>query len=81
MSILKRHVSQILMTSSKPVKTLQQTTALTFLSNEKQEPFTRNIQFSISATFYGKNQGSIYISFLFDDNDELLHKYQRVSQE
>jgi len=62
------------MTSSKPVRTLQQATALTFLSNEKQEPFTRNIQFSISATFYGKNQGSIYISFLFDDNDELLHK-------
>ena len=60
------------MTSSKPVRTLQQATALTFLSNEKQEPFTRNIQFSISATFYGKNQGSIYISFLFDDNDELL---------
>ena len=41
-----------LMTSSKPVETLQQTTALTFSSNEKQELLTRNIQSRISATFF-----------------------------
>ena len=40
-----------LMTSSKPVKTLQQTTALIFLSNEKQELLTRNIQFQYQRNF------------------------------
>ena len=64
------------MTSSKPVRILQQTTALTFLSNEKQELLTRNIQFRISATFCEENQGSINISFWFDDDLKLIHKYQ-----
>ena len=50
------------MTSSKPVETLQQTTALTFSSNEKQELLTRNIQFRISATFLMKKQ--LYLYFI-----------------